>query len=296
MLSRRQFVFNIVATLTGASALDCRVGASELIVFQGEDVFNRIVAKSIAGGWNKLPIGDLIGKVATELEGTPYKANTLELSPDKESCSVNLTALDCVTFFETSLAIARILKKGKHTRADLLSEVGFTRYRGGKPGDYTTRLHYMIDWLADNERKHVVEPLSQLPGEAPFMQKVGMMSEHPEASTQLSAHPSLIAKIKDQENAINKRSMKFVPTEKIAAAEPFLKTGDIVAICTNQPGLDIAHTGLIFCIDGVPHFMDASSRKSKMMVNIEPESLTQALSRSKNATGAMFARPLEPRI
>jgi hypothetical protein len=68
-----------------------------------------------------------------------------------------------------------------------------------------------------------------------------------------------------------------------------------VGICTNEPGLDISHTGLIVCTaDGVRHFMDATSRKSLMKVMIEPEPLTQALSRSKHSTGAMFARPLEP--
>jgi hypothetical protein len=296
MPSRRQFLLFTLASLSVPFEPILGASVSGQDVFKGEDVFSRIVTRSNAGNWSTLPIGELMGKIAKELEGTPYKANTLELSPDSETCSINLTALDCVTFFETTLAFARMLKEGKRTPTDLRAEVSFIRYRNGKPGDYTTRLHYMTDWLADNEAKHVVQLLRQLPGETTFKQKVGLMSAHPETSIQLTAHPGLIATIKHQEEAINKRSMKFVPIDKVASVASFLKTGDVVAICTSLTGLDVAHTGLIVCDqDGVPHFMDATSRKGKMRVSIESEPLTQALSHSKNTIGAMFARPLEPR-
>jgi hypothetical protein len=45
---------------------------------------------------------------------------------------------------------------------------------------------------------------------------------------------------------------------------------------------------------GVAHFMDASSKKSRMRVTIEPGPISAVLNWSKNLTGAMFARPLEP--
>jgi len=294
MQTRRQFLLNAIvggASLSGFAA----AFATTPSLFKGEDVFERIVHGSNVGNWSTLPIGELMGKIGKALEGTPYKANTLELAADQENCSVDLTALDCVTYFETTLAFARILKKRKTTPADLLAEVAFIRYRNGKPGDYTTRLHYMTDWFADNEKKHVVEMLAPLPGSKPFTKAVGLMSSHPESSIQLKAHPNLIETIKQQEAAINKRSIKFVPIEMIEAVEPLLKTGDIVAICTSIPGLDVAHTGLIFCTaDGVRHFMDATSRRGQMIVKVESEPLTQALGRSKSAIGAIFARPLEP--
>jgi hypothetical protein len=43
----------------------------------------------------------------------------------------------------------------------------------------------------------------------------------------------------------------------------------------------------------VPHFMDASSSKSKMKVTLEKGPISKDLAYGKN-TGAMFARPLEP--
>ena len=81
---------------------------------------------------------------------------------------------------------------------------------------------------------------------------------------------------------------------KLAGVEPLLKTGDIVGVCTTEPGIDIAHTGLVYRDEaGVPHFMDASSSKSKMRVTIEPGPIGGALNWSKKLTGAMFARPVE---
>ena len=149
--------------------------------FEGQDVFNRIVTKSSAEKWKTLPIGELIGKIAMELKGTPYVGFTLELSKDAESCVVNLKGLDCVTFFEDSLCMARMIKHGKSAPEDLIAEVQFTRYRGGKMGDFTTRLHYTTDWFVDNQAKGVVKILApELPGAEPFTQKVGIMSQRPE--------------------------------------------------------------------------------------------------------------------
>src|SRR5262245_12726618 len=68
--------------------------------FKGSDIFEQILKKALAEKWETLPIGQTMGRIAKELEGTPYVAFTLELDKDKEFCSVNLTGLDCVTFFE----------------------------------------------------------------------------------------------------------------------------------------------------------------------------------------------------
>jgi N-acetylmuramoyl-L-alanine amidase-like len=81
--------------------------------------------------------------------------------------------------------------------------------------------------------------------------------------------------------------------EKLEAAEHLLQTGDIVGVATSAEGIDIAHTGL--CIkdeQGVVHFMDASSSRSRMKVTLEPQ-ISKCLNWSPKLTGVMFARPLE---
>jgi hypothetical protein len=262
--------------------------------FEGEDIFQRIVNKASAEKWTQLPIGDLMGKIAHEFEGTPYVGFTLETSKDQESCVVNLKGLDCVTFFEDTLCMARMLKHGKSKPADLLAEVQHTRYRGGKMGDFTTRLHYTTDWMFDNEKKGVVKILAPgLPGAQPFTQKVGIMSAKPVNYRQLGAHPELVPTIKKIEDQINSRQLMYIPLDKIADAEPLLKTGDIIGVATKEPGIDIAHTGLCIKDDqGIVHFMDASSSRRNMRVTFEIQ-LNKALHWSSKLTGAMFARPLE---
>ncbi|MDR3613901.1 MAG: DUF1460 domain-containing protein [Candidatus Obscuribacterales bacterium] len=296
----RRLVLKSILTTCGALTLNgLRVFSKSPVitkpVFQGEEVFDRIAAKSRLQHWEKLAIGALMGKIAEELLGIPYVPNTLELSTDNEFCSVNFQGLDCVTFFETTLDFARILKKGLHSPSDLINEVTFTRYRNGVVGDYTSRLHYTTDWFADNQKKKVIQILDRLPGAVPFTQKVSVMSDHPNSSIQLKAHPELVSAIKKQETSINNLALSYVPMSKIADIENLLQTGDIVGVCSNAPGIDITHTGLIYCdAHGVRHFMDASSKKSAMKVQIENGPISTTLNWSKSLTGAMFARPLEP--
>jgi hypothetical protein len=284
-------------SLLSYSALAAKIVAvpANLRQFEGQDIFQKIVAKARADHWTKLPIGELMGKIAHELEGTPYVGFTLETSKDQESCVVNLKGLDCVTFFEDTLCMARMLKRGKSKPEDLLAEIQYTRYRGGKMGDFTTRLHYTTDWFVDNQAKGVVKILAPtLPGAQPFTQKVGIMSEKSANYRQLAAHPELIPTIKKLEDKINSRELMFVPLDKLAEAESHLQTGDIVGVATTEPGIDIAHTGL--CIkdeQGVVHFMDASSSKKHYRVTFEDGPISKTLNWSRKLSGAMFARPLE---
>ncbi len=188
-----------------------------------------------------------------------------------------------------------MLKKGGRTPDDMLKEVAFTRYRGGGPVDFTTRLHYTTDWFHDNEQKKVVKLLGDLPGAEPYIVQVNAMSAHPENYRQLKAHPEMIPKLRQFEVAINSRTpLNYVPMAKLKDAESQLQTGDIVGVCGYEHGGDIPHTGLIYRDDaGVPHFMDASSLKRNYKVTIESGPISQSLNWAKYLTGAMFARPLD---
>jgi Protein of unknown function (DUF1460) len=298
-MTRRDFLRHISLAAIGLLAAPALADTAspppaQLQHFEGQDIFTRILEKSSAGNWRQLPIGELMGKIAMELKGTPYVGFTLEISPDAEYCTANFNGLDCVTFFENTLCLARIIKKGKTSPADLLAEIQTTRYRGGKMGDFTTRLHYTTDWFVDNAQKGVLKILTpELPGAAPFTQKVGIMSQHPANYRQLAAHPELIPAIQRAEEKINSRSLLYLPMDKLAAAEHLLQTGDIVGVTTIQSGIDIAHTGLCLKDDqGIVHFMDASSSKKNMRVTLETE-ISRTLNWSPKLTGVMFARPLE---
>jgi hypothetical protein len=289
--SRRSFLGALAAIALGGLH-SWAFAATQSQAFHGAKELDQILSKARAEKWDRLPIGEVMGRIALALEGTPYKSGTLDVSVDTEVCTVNLSGLDCVTFVETCLDLARVLKRGNPSVDALLNEVRFTRYRGGKQGDYTSRLHYTSDWLLDNERKGVLQLLSKLPGSEPFQPAVDFMSAHPQSYPQLASAPSLLGKLKSQEAALNKNQLMFVPAEKIAQVESLLQTGDIVGLCSRVPGLDIEHVGLVIRKDGVARFMDASSAKSRMKVTLESGALHQAITRSNKNPGAVFARPL----
>ena len=161
-------------------------------------------------------------------------------------------------------------------------------------GSYPTRLHYMTDWFVDNEEKGVVKILTpNLPGAEEFTQKVGIMTTRPELYRQLATHPQYVSEMRIIEDTINARKLEYLPMDKLESAEPLLKTGDIIGVSTTEAGIDIAHTGLVIKDeDGVAHFMDASSARSRRQVTLEPE-ISKCLNWSDELTGVMVARPLE---
>jgi len=261
--------------------------------FTGEDVFNRLVKMADELNWQALPIGELIAAVALELRGTPYVGATLELYDDREVCSVNFLGLDCVTLFETALDFARMIKRGaERTPAALLAQITYTRYRNGKLGDYTSRLHYTTDWFYDNEQKSVVKVITrELPGAVRFTRTVNFMSTHPDSYRQLKSHPNLVPVIAEMERLLNARTMYYIPKEDVPGAELHLKTGDIIGITTTINGIDCSHTGLCYRDQkGVLRFLHASLDRKEVTLD---DRLSAYLARITKHTGIMVARPME---
>jgi len=297
-LERRAFVTLVWKALVGAGALailrpdPVPARNREPNVFAGQETFERLLMLGRARAWSELPIGERIGAIGMALRQTPYVAATLELYEDREVCSVNLRGLDCVTFIESSLAFARMLRRGGRTPEALLAEVMFTRYRGGRLTDYVSRLHYLSDWFFDNEHKGVVRLTThELPGATRFTKRVNFMSTHPEAYRQLTGNPDLVSKIARVEAEINAREIQYVPREKVAAAQPLLMTGDIIGVTTTIDGLDCAHSGFCYRDErGMLRLLHASTIQKAVILD---EELAGYLARVSTHTGIMVARPLE---
>jgi N-acetylmuramoyl-L-alanine amidase-like protein len=275
-----------------AAARPARARAGEAGLVTGEKTLEDLLAQAHEGRWRERAIGARVGAVGMALRRTPYVDGTLELYDDREVCSVNLKGLDCVTFFESALAVARMLKRGGRTPESLVAEVTYTRYRDGRVTDYASRLHYMSDWFFDNQAKRVVRVITgDLPGAAPFTKRVGFMSAHPEAYRQLRANPEMVAKIARVEADINARATQYLPKEKVAAARGYLKTGDIVGITTTIDGLDCSHSGLCYRDDGgAVRLLHASTTKKAVVLD---EDLASYLAGVPTQTGIMVARPVE---
>ncbi len=100
-------------------------------VFKGQAQFNRLVSLAKSNDWKSLSIGERTAVVGQALSGTRYKSYTLEIDNRIESPSVNFNGLDCWTFFETSLAFARMLTESEAnwTPENFLHYIEVDRYR-----------------------------------------------------------------------------------------------------------------------------------------------------------------------
>lgn len=248
--------------------------------------------------WRSLPIGRLVGEIGLALVGTPYVANTLDTSDDVETCVVSLTRLDCVTFYEACLGLARSLKLHTVRSVDqaqqaILAQVRLMRYRGGRQDGYLSRLHYTSDWLYDNDRRGIVELFTKdLPGAEPLDKHIDFMSTHPASYRQLRAHPEWVPKLTEMENEWSARRVPYLPKEVVPMDESLLDTGDILGIVTNLKGLDTSHTGICYRdADGALRILHASSAHKK--VELGPR-LSVYLDSIKSDIGILVAAPREP--
>src|SRR5580704_15383752 len=154
----------IPLTLICASALAFESRLPFKTIFKGEPQFSRLISLAKENNWKSLPIGERTVAVGQALTGTRYRSYTLEIDNRIESPSVNFTGLDCWTFFETSLAFARMLGEPRDhwTPQTLLKYIELNRYRGAQcTGSYLSRLHYLEDWIHDNDRRGLVKDLTR---------------------------------------------------------------------------------------------------------------------------------------
>ncbi len=256
--------------------------------FTGRAAFDRVVSR--LAPLRDRPIGELIQAAAMELEGVPYVAQTLDQTPERESCTVTLDGLDCVTFFESALGLARMVKAGGATPEELMAHVTHTRYRGGVLDGYASRLHYTSDWIDDNEAKGVVKDMtSSLPGAVRQDRVINFMTQNPGSYAPIKANPGLIPVLQRHEAALSSRPFWFVPKAAAAEAQNSLQAGDIIGTVIDG-AIDISHTGLIVERGGKLIFMHTSLTQKKVIVD---RPLADYLASVKKTTGFVAARPQE---
>ena len=93
-------------TVTPPSALRLPLGT----VFKGDSKFRALVRQAERENWRQLPLGARTIRVARAMLGTPYVNYTLEVHDRIESPVVNLSGMDCWTYYENALAFARMLR------------------------------------------------------------------------------------------------------------------------------------------------------------------------------------------
>jgi hypothetical protein len=264
-------------------------------VFKGHDKFDRLVNQARAGNWSALPIGDRTAAVGKAMLGTRYRGYTLEIDNHIEAPSVNLDGQDCWTFFEISLAFARMLGEPAEnwTPGRLLHYIELDRYRGGQcTGDYLSRLHYLEDWLADNTSRGLMDDLTRTLGGVRAPHAAREMTNGWRNYRYLRNNRSLLGPLRRMEARVSSRALYQIPKSRVAAIEARLRTGDIIGIVSRDGRLvGTSHVGLALRgSDGVLHFMHASSPRNYGKVVIDSQ-LSQYLYRYGSHTGILVARP-----
>ncbi|HMJ05810.1 MAG TPA: N-acetylmuramoyl-L-alanine amidase-like domain-containing protein [Chthoniobacterales bacterium] len=264
-------------------------------VFKGRGKFEHLLSEARAGNWSALPIGERTATVGRAMVGTRYKSYTLEIDNHIEAPSVNFEGQDCWTFFEISLAFARMLDDPAEnwTPERLLHYIELDRYRGGQcTGDYLSRLHYLEDWLADNDRRGLVSDLTRSLGGVSVPHAAREMTVGWRNYRYLKNNRSLLAPLRRMEERVSSRALYQIPKSRVARIESKLQSGDIIGIVSHDGRLfGTSHVGLALRTpDGVLHFMHASSPRNYGKVTIDSE-LSKYLYRYGSHTGILVARP-----
>ena len=251
--------------------------------------------KRITG--NRCQSASVTAAVGRALVGTRYRSYTLEIDDHVEAASANFNGMDCWTFFEISLAFARMLNEPAEewTPAKFLHYIELDRYRDGEcTGDYLSRLHYLEDWLYDNDRRGLVADLTRELGGIGVSHSAREMSAGWRQYRYLKADRRLLGPIANMEARVSSRPLIMIPKSRVAGIESRLRDGDIIGIISRDRGglYSTAHVGLALRTSDGLHFMHASSPHNSGRVVVDSR-LSSYLYRYGSDAGILVARPLK---
>jgi hypothetical protein len=232
--------------------------------------------------------GRTVTAVGKTFLGIPYVAKTLEIG-ETESLVINLQGLDCTTFVENVLAFSLLLKNNQSEFDSFATALETIRYKNGILDGYASRLHYFTEWIADNEKKGIIQDVTLAVGGIEITKEINFMSAHRELYPFLKDEDNF-KKIQTSEAYLNTQSICVLPQDRIAANEHLLQSGDIVALSTTIKGLDVTHTGILTREkDGRIHLLHASTTGA---VEVSSLPLVEYLKKIKSNMGIIVARPL----
>ncbi|MGE5394020.1 MAG: N-acetylmuramoyl-L-alanine amidase-like domain-containing protein [Candidatus Saccharibacteria bacterium] len=257
-------------------------------IYQAED--KRLVEEKLQAfsSRDSLPISELITEIGLTFLGTPYVAATLENGLE-ERLVINLRELDCTTFAENCLALARTVKMGKSDFDSFASQLEKIRYRNGERKLYPSRLHYFSDWIRNNDQKGFISAEINQKG-AKTGRAIYFMSTHPNSYPVLKEHPELVPVIAKQEMELTQADLSYFPKENIPNLYQHLQHGDIVGLTSNIEGLDVNHVGIIVQRNNQFYLLHASLSEKKVVVSESP--LAEFLKPASKNSGIMIARPV----
>jgi len=236
--------------------------------------------------------GQMIVDIGKFFLGTPYREGTLE-TEGPETLVVNLREFDCMTFVETVVALACLIRSGDKSFERFRSLLQKIRYRAGRPQGYASRLHYFSDWIYDNQKRGVVRDVTAKVGGRPSRKTINFMTMHPNHYPPLR-DPAIFWKMKTIERTMNRRSLFLIPKKLLRRSEDQIHEGDLIAIMTNTEGLDVQHVGFAVRVKNRIHLLHASSQEGQVAVSAD--TLYRYLMKNRARSGVRVVRILEEGI
>jgi hypothetical protein len=265
-------------------------GQERDVLERDREIFREKIALAARSNLEEKPLGECVAAIGRSFLGTPYEAHTLE-EAGEEHLVVNLRSLDCTTFMENSLVLARCVKQCRVTFDDFREELQLVRYRDGKIEGYPSRLHYFVDWVADNERKGILHDITRSLGGVATPKKINFMSTHRESYPQLG-HAEYLEAVRGVEEAITSRGFFVLPAARVRAAMQKVQSGDIIGTATTVEGLDVSHTGIAVRQGTIVKFLHAPL--SGGAVTLSEADLAEYVAGHKGMSGLVIARPADP--
>ncbi len=258
---------------------------------QDEISFQRIMKYARDRNLYQRPIGTIMQAIAEQLLDTPYQEKLLDES-STETLTLSLQKFDCVLFIESVLAMTRGIAKQDYSTSTYVQNIREQRYVNGEMKGYCSRLHYFSEWLAENQKRNIVKSLtSELDG-IPINKTLNFMSVHWQAYPQLAHSEANRQCISEMESTLNTANIRYIPTDQIQSKYAALKSGDVIAIATKIPGLDVTHTGLIYRSSNGDIGLIHSAPVRGVMIS---PNLQHYVERVEDAIGILVARPVDPR-
>lgn len=211
--------------------------------------------------------GAKIALISRQFLGEPYVAKRLIGSASTpERLVVDFGALDCFTYLDYVEALRRAT-----TLEGFIKNLIRTRYDDGQV-TFLKRKHFFSDWAY----------------KAPTLAQ--------DITASISPHAVSVAKVLNRRSFFRdyisglpevKRTITYIPGRDVnRALLSRLRTGDYIGIYTDEPGMDVTHTGIYVVTKNGPMLRNASSLKANRKVVDSP-----FLDYARNKPGIVVYRP-----
>ena len=202
--------------------------------------------------------------------------------------------MDCWTFYEISLAFARMVKRKPvgATPQDLLAMIELERYRGGKcTGSYLSRMHFLEEVFADNTRRGLATNPTRAIGGAPIRRNITEMTSAWRSYRYLVHNRDLLPGMATIQRRVSELPVYYIPKARAAAAEKYLRNGDVIAIVSGDRSGYTSHVGMAVKKPDGMHYMHATSSRDRGRKVILDDRISQYLKRSSDHIGFIVYRP-----